>query len=311
MEKTLTSERILHQPTLELNYQPFVSRPLCQHAFSLLQQSLVDRIVKTANPDMIFLLGTSFCRRKGESIFNQPMPASSQLSTCFLLVLISDLLNKELHHWQDKIENHCKHLLPITTLVLQTGIFEQWLWEGHLFAQRVWQSAAPVYNSGNRFLTAPPAFTNTTTNKDYERKFREGLTKTKEFLAGSELYRTRKQQAMAAFMLHQSAEQALRTLLKAGTGYHASTHSLDRLLRYTSLIACQFSDVFPQTTQQEKRLFTLLQKAYIHTRYKEGYTVSNDDLVCLTEKVWQIHEIVAAVGKTMFGVATGPRRAVC
>lgn len=40
-----------------------------------------------------------------------------------------------------------------------------------------------------------------------EKPLTEELTKAKEFLAGSELYRIRKQRAMAAFMLHQPAEQ--------------------------------------------------------------------------------------------------------
>jgi hypothetical protein len=52
-------------------------------------------------------------------------------------------------------------------------------------------------------------------------------------------------------------------------------------------------DVFSQKTEEDKRLFNLLQKAYISTRYKEDYKISADDLVCLTEKVRCIHEILS------------------
>lgn len=251
--------------------KPFAIYHLCRDAFSFLQQPLVDIIVKAAKPDMIFLLGASLCRRRSESIFNEPTPTCQHISDCFLLVLIPDLANKELHDWQDKIENSCKSLMPVTTLVVQSAIFKEWLKAGHRFALIVSQSASLIYDSGNLSLTIPQGLNNTTNGKDCERQYSEGLMKAKEFLAGAELFRIRKQHAMAAFMLHQSTEQALRTLLKVGTGYHANTHSLDRLIRYGSLIAYQLSDIFPQRTDNEKRLFSLLQKAYIDTRYKEDY----------------------------------------
>ena len=280
--------------------KPFTIYHLCRESFSSLQQPLVDIIVKAAKPDMIFLLGASLHRRRSESIFNESAPTSQHISDCFFLVLIQDPANKELHEWQDKIENNCKSVMPVTTIVLQSTTFEEWLKAGHKFAGAVLQSASSIYDSGILSWTIPPDFSNAVTIKDCERQYREGLTKAKEFLAESELFRIRKQHAIAAFMLHQSAEQALRALLRTGTGYHANTHSIDRLINYASLISYQLPDIFPQKTDQEKRLFNLLQKAYIGTRYKEDYKISNDDLLCLTEKVMYIHEILPDVGKIVF-----------
>ena len=98
-------------------------------------------------------------------------------------------------------------------------------------------------------------------------------------------------------MLHQSAEQALRTLLKIGTGYHVNTHNIDRLIRYAGLVSYQLPDILPQKTEQQKRLFGLLQRAYVDARYKEDYKISTDDLLYLMEKVQQIHDILSAIGK--------------
>ena len=284
--------------------KPFALYHLCRDSFSFLQQPLVDIILNAAKPDMIFLLGASLYRRRSESIFNESAPASQHISDCFLLILIQDLSNKELHEWQDKIENNCKSLMPVTVIVLHTLTFVEWLRAGHKFARTVWQSALPLYDSGNLSEAIPTVITNTVTDNNCENQYTEGLTKAKEFLAGSELFRVRKQHGMAAFMLHQSAEQALRTLLKMGTGYHANTHSLDRLIRYASLISHQFPDIFPQKTDRENRLFNLLQRAYIDTRYKEDYKINNDELLCLTEKVRQVHEILSAFGKSLFNTPT-------
>ena len=145
-----------------------------------------------------------------------------------------------------------------------------------------------------------PQNTNDTIDKPLERKCREGLEKAGEFLAGSELYRLRKQYAMAAFMLHQSAEQALRTLIKAGTGYSATTHSLERLLCYAGLVSSQLSDLFAQRSEEEKRLFQLLQKAYIDSRYREDYKITGWELLLLSQKVRLLHQIAEKGVETIF-----------
>lgn len=277
--------------------KPFTIYHLSKDAHLSNQQRLVDLIVKAANPEMIFLLGASLHRRRSESIFQQMAPTSQHMADYILLILIDDLNNKEAHEWQDKIETHCKAFMPITTLVLQKNAFDEWLGEGHPFAINVHQSAVVIYNSGSHNLAVSQTTNHDSAANSVEKYLAEGLTKAKEFLAGSELFRIRKQHAMAAFMLHQSAEQALRTLLKVGTGYHANTHNIDRLLRYAGLVSYQLPDIFPQKTEEDKRLFNLLQRAYVDTRYKEDYRISNADLLQLTEKISHIHEILEQTGK--------------
>lgn len=279
--------------------RPFTIYHLHQDLFSFLQKQLIDLVVKAASPDKIFLLGASLHRRRSESIFNSDAPSSQYIADCCLLILLKDTGNKELYEWQNKIETNCKTLMPVTTIVLKTTSFEDWLKDGHFFAASVQQSAALIYDYGNIELSGVQTAVDNIA-KPVEKLFVDGLTKAKEFLAGSELFRVRKQYVMAAFMLHQSAEQALRALLKAGTGYHANTHSIERLLRYASLVSYQLPDVFPQQTEEEKRLFSLFQKAYSDTRYKEDYKITGAELVYLSAKVRRVHEILVEIGKGIF-----------
>lgn len=277
----------------------FTIYDLCRDAHSSDLQRLADIIVNAAKPAMIFLLGAALHHRRSESIFQQSAPVSRHIADCVLLILMESSGNKELHEWQDKIEAHCKAVMPVTAIIVQKGTFEEWLKEGHPFAVNVQHSALAVYNSGSPDLYMSQTTSHHPATYAIRNHLNEGLTKAKEFLAGSELFRIRKQHAMAAFMLHQSAEQALRTLMNVGTGYLANTHSIDRLLRYAALVSCQLTDIFPQTTEEEKRIFNLLQKAYIDTRYKEEYKISAVDLLCLTEKVRHIHKILSAFGKNL------------
>jgi hypothetical protein len=58
------------------------------------------------------------------------------------------------------------------------------------------------------------------------------------------------------------------------------------------MVSYQLPDVFPRKTENEKRLFGLLQKAYLDTRYKENYAITNVDLTSLIENVKQIQELL-------------------
>lgn len=280
--------------------RPFTIYHLYKETFSILQRKLVEVIVKAANPDMIFLLGATLQRERRESIFNQSAPSCQHISNCTMLILLPDLAGKELHEWKDKIERHCNNTLSVTTLVLATSTFVEWLHAGYPFALSVWQTAPVLHDTGNICRKDFQEIKAVINNKESIRQWEEGLSKAKEFLVGAELYRLRKQDKMAAFMLHQSAEQALRTILKIGTGYHAITHSIDGLLRYSSLVAYQLPDIFPRKTDQDKHLFSLLQKAYIDTRYKEDYSITDEELLMLIGKIRYIHEILTDVGKSMF-----------
>lgn len=267
--------------------QPFTMN---QYSQSTYQQCLVDSIVKAVNPEMIFLLGAAVYHRSSKSIFQTSASVSQHMTDYILLVLLKNLDNREPHEWQDKIENQG---MPVTSIVLSVYTFNEWLKAGHRFAVNVQQSAEIIYDLGKHPLQDSYTATPHDEQIGIEKYWRDGITKAKEFLAGSELYRIRKQYAMAAFMLHQSAEQSLHTLLKVGTGYHANTHNIERLLRYAGLVSDQLSNIFPKKTEADKQLFHLLQKAYSDARYKADYTISYDQLLCLTEKVRSMHEVLS------------------
>lgn len=273
--------------------KPFAIYHLFRDGFLSLEQPLTDIIVPVARPDRIFLLGASLHRRRSESIFNKTAPGSQYISDCTLLVLIHDLAGKTTVEWQDTIEGNCKKFMPVTAIVVQTGTFEEWLKTGDRFACSIWQSALSIYGSKNVPGTISGNIFKVPENTADERFYKNGITKASEFLTGAELFRIRKQYAMSAFMLHQSAEQALCTLVKIGTGYKANTHNLERLIRYAGLVSYQIPDIFPQKTDREKHLFLLLQKAYVDSRYKSEYQICMEDLLCLTDKIRHVHKILS------------------
>ncbi len=261
-------------------------------------QQLTGIIVQLASPDRIWLLGHTLQQEQYESIFHEGAVSQERLAHCTLLVLLPDLANKEPYQWQDQLEQHCGALLPVTTLVLCTAGFTAWLRSGHPFALQVWRQAPVLYDTDNMQIEIVPELVAPVNSKEI---IKEGLSKAREFLAGAELYRLRQQYKMAAFMLHQCAEQALQALLKAGTGYYTHTHNVERLLQLCCLVSPQLAGLFPHHTEASKCLLHLLQKAYISARYTADYKVTDGELQTLTRKVEVLLSIVSEAGRALAG----------
>lgn len=98
-------------------------------------------------------------------------------------------------------------------------------------------------------------------------------------------------------MLHQAAEHALHIILKKATGLHINTHSIDKLIRCCTMINYKIPAIFPREKEADERLFRLLQKAYIDTRYKEGFVINISDILTLTKRVKALQEIVQDTGE--------------
>lgn len=258
---------------------------------------LISLVEKVVIPDVIYLLGSASTKKTITSLFC-PSGYETALGTdYFILVLLNDFREKSISQWQDQIEQVCNVTIPVSCIVLETATFHQWLKIGHRFARLVAQFGTVIFNPQN--ISFPPTadYDPIVESSTIERQYRACLLKAQEFLAGADLYRIRKHHSLALFMLHQATEQSLGTILKTGMGYYCCSHNIERLLRYVSWVDGQVRDLFPMYTESEKRLFTLLQKAYIDSRYKEDYTAHYQDLVTITERVRLLVSILENWGK--------------
>lgn len=95
--------------------------------------------------------------------------------------------------------------------------------------------------------------------------------------------------------MNQPTEQALHTILKISMGVYFNTHDLDKLIRYSSMVSYTITDIFSRISAKNERLFQLLQRAYIDSRYKEDYLMRTDDLILLTDKVRTLLDILKNV----------------
>jgi HEPN domain-containing protein len=260
-------------------------------SFKNQEAKLVAMITEAVPVEKIYMLGSSLQQQRTESIFMTDAPSCRKVGHYWLLVLVDKDCGHSDSYVQDKIENNCQHFIPVTVIVLHTAQFNNWLTEGQRFACTVIKIAVLLNDSNNIPLAIPNTINEEADKKAMEPYCTQGINKVNEFIAGAELYRIREQNKMAAFMLHQAAEQALLTILKRATGLHTNTHNIDKLLRYCSMVNYQIPAIFPRNNDTNERLFQLLQKAYIDSRYKEGFKINSNDLLTIIERVKQLQQM--------------------
>ncbi|MEJ7671697.1 MAG: HEPN domain-containing protein [Chitinophagaceae bacterium] len=249
-------------------------------------------IIEAAAPEKIYLLGCSISHVRTESIFAYNQPTCRNVSHYYVLALVDKKDAESCVSMQDKIENNCQHFIPVTAIVLDIHQFNEWLTEGHFFANKICRMAECIHDAEHMRLAIPKDIDEQELAKTNESLYSTGINKVQEFLAGADLFRLREQNKMAAFMLHQAAEQVLQTLFRITTGLYIHSHNLDKLFRYCSMVSYKLPAIFPRNNEKNERLFQLLQRAYIDTRYKDDYVIRTDDLLLITERVRNLLEIL-------------------
>ena len=105
---------------------------------------------------------------------------------------------------------------------------------------------------------------------------------------------------LASFQLHQATENFLRTISLVYILYSPKNHNLDELIRSCKAYTTELCKAFPRNTPEEERLFDLLQRSYIESRYNPNFEITKADIHALLTKVELLKQIVEKVCQERF-----------
>lgn len=108
----------------------------------------------------------------------------------------------------------------------------------------------------------------------------------------------------AAFLLHQTTERFYAAILLVFTDYKPRIHDIEILGNQVNKLHSEFSTVFPMTTEEEKRLFVLLKKAYIDARYNRNYKIEKAELEYLGSRVALLRDLTERICRERIGQFT-------
>lgn len=169
---------------------------------------------------------------------------------------------------------------------------------GRYFYVEIVAKGIMLYDSGECLLATPGELDYAEIKKMAEEyygdKFSDGL----DFFKGANFYYQEENYHMTAFMLHQATESFLKTIPLVYILYGYKEHDLQSLIGKCKPYTLELAKVFPCDTDEEKRLFDLLRRAYLEARYnKKNFIVTKADIDALVPKIELLRDIVEKVCK--------------
>ena len=167
-----------------------------------------------------------------------------------------------------------------------------------------------LYNSG-RYKLARRRKQNYREIKELaEEYYNERFERGNEFLLGAIFYNEQGLHKMASFNLHQACENYYNSIILTFTLYSPKEHSLIKLSARAKTHSLESSKAFPRNTEEEKRLFDLLQDAYVQARYSLHIRITQEDIEALIPKLELLRDITLKCCEERIKVYSAKQRQV-
>jgi uncharacterized protein len=285
-------ERAIYLPK-----QPFQLKTSLEHLPGhkrLELHSIKESIVKYVNPEMVILFGSYSRGTWVEDRYYDNGTLYEYKSDYDILVVTEhpqDMPTGLGKRVRQRIKR-AEHLQTNPHIIFHDiNFLNKELEEGHYFFRDIIHEGILLYNTGEYELATPKELSDFQRGQKARLYLNEWLKKADEFFHLYKYAFEDKIYGTAIFLLHQAAERYYSAILLVFTDYKPNTHDLRELNLQAGYANARFKTVFPDQTEEEKRLFILLVKAYIDSRYKLGYTVDSEDLNWLATRVKLLKEL--------------------
>ncbi len=250
--------------------------------------AIVQAIRQYSEIEMIILFG-SYARGDWiEEYFEDGVHVQYQ-SDYDLLIIVKTRSISAQHRLEDAImtttENMPEIKTPVSPIVHDIQFINQRLKKAQYFFSDIKKQGIVLYDSGQVELAEPRELSDKERYHLAKEDFEYNFESAKGFYKGFNFYLSSQDNNHAAFLLHQTTERLYNTLLLVFTRYKPKTHDLRILRRVTNLLDQRLIKIFPQSTSEERRRFILLRNAYVDARYKKTYTITEEELTWLGERI--------------------------
>ena len=170
--------------------------------------------------------------------------------------------------------------------------------EGRYFYVEILAQGIMLYDSGEYRLATPRELDYAEIKEMAEAYYKDKYSDAEDFLFHAKIAQERGTYQMCSFMLHQATENFIKTIPLVYVLYGYKEHDLEFLIEKCKPYTLDLAKVFPRDTDEEERLFKLLQRAYIEARYnKKNFAVTKADIDALIPKIELLRDIVEKVCK--------------
>ena len=162
---------------------------------------------------------------------------------------------------------------------------------GQYFFTEICEQGIMLYDSEEVELSDRKPLNPADEKQHAQASFDEAFTSAKEFYERFEEGFKKQQYKNAAFQLHQAVEFASKTVLLIFGSECPQEHHLDVLGDLAADYCPELAGLIPRETESQKKLFELLDYAYIGARYDVRYKITKEQLEQLAPCVKKLHEV--------------------
>ena len=174
---------------------------------------------------------------------------------------------------------------PVTVIVHDFRELNQQIRRGQFFFAELWEQGVVLYDAKRFTLATPKGGTAAERKALVEEYFDQWFTSAYAFFKNYKFSLGEGDLNVAAFLLHQATERYLTTALLVFVGNKPHTHDIEALGKLAAVEHPLLSEPFPMATAADERLFKLLKRAYIESRYSKSYRITAEELGTLGERV--------------------------
>jgi predicted nucleotidyltransferase/HEPN domain-containing protein len=218
-----------------------------------------------------------------------------------LLIVVEDLPKYEYKGYREKIRSKAKRQLGCTTrlsiIMHSVAEVKDALKDGRYFFADIAKEGILLHSSKRFRLPAAKKLNAKQRKTKAQTNFKNWFAIAKEFFKYYEIACKNADYKIAAFNLHQATERFYHTTLLVFTDYKPKVHDLVDLGVRVDRLSGKFKPIFPKATPEEKRLFDLLNRAYVDARYNMAYKITEEELKTLAKRVLKLQKITEEVCK--------------
>ncbi len=258
---------------------------------------IITEIIKeVVNPEMIILFGSYARGKYVEHKYISKGITYEYISDYDFLVVTKN--NPEKSYVQESIiASKTEHFEPPVNLEIHDiDYINKGLDWGEYFWVDIVKEGILMYDKGTVTFAEPRILTPAEMKEKAQRYFDTWFPQGADFVELSKFSAARGNLKIGTFTLHQAAESLYYATLLAFTDYKPKTHNLWKLRRKAKPYSEELFHIFrAETDKQEKDLFELLKQGYVDARYREDFTITEQELNILIERVSSMIPIVEKI----------------
>nr|WP_105420567.1 MULTISPECIES: nucleotidyltransferase and HEPN domain-containing protein [Neorhizobium] len=230
---------------------------------------------------------------------DEPFTMKGYRSDFDLLIIVNDRrLCEFADYWYkaaDRLIRDTSIETPVSFIVHSRREVNTYLKEGQYFFSDIRKEGIVLYELDDEPLAEPQPLSPEDRLRIGRNHFSERFELARSFAQGVGYYLDLKNTRLAAFLLHQSLEQAYSCVLLTLTNYGPPSHNIKFLRSLAEEQDRRLADAFPRDQHRERAWFNTLNEAYVKARYSKHYEINEEALSWLGERTSLLLELVKDV----------------